>query len=141
MGWLLLVGVVIIASRPGVKPPACIFPISFWKKKTDFSRFWGRKKSPYFDYPTMLGASGGLAPSFYWSPAFLKNPQKVTVIEDFVFFPEKKVGRKWPFCPRAPMSTGAGPGAGGRNLWLSVSGVFFFFFLEFYVFYQKKYRF
>ena len=24
------------------------------------------------------------------------------------------------------MSTGAGPGAGGRNLWLSVSGVFFF---------------
>ena len=37
----------------------------------------------------MLAVSGGLAPSFYWSPAFLKNPQKVAVIEDFVFFRKK----------------------------------------------------
>ena len=74
MGWLLLVGVVIIASRwckgPGARaPPRLPMPVSqrtnFWDFDPDFGRFGGRKKSPYFDYPTMLAVSGGLAPSFY----------------------------------------------------------------------------
>ena len=111
-------GVVIIASRPGVKPPARKFPI-FFEKNPDFGRFWGRKKSPYFDYPTMLAVSGGLAPSFYWSPAFLKTPQKVVVIEDFVFF-RKKSWAKIAFLSPGPnvdrsQSGGAEMGPGARK--------------------------
>ena len=84
MGWFLLVwggvmvrleavGVVFIGmgwcNGPGarvwrgVKPPAHLVPSKSCKIPV-FGRFGGRKKSPYFDYPTMLGASGVLAPSF-----------------------------------------------------------------------------
>ena len=47
----------------GVKPPAHLVPSKSCKNPV-WGRFWGREKSPYFDYPTMLGASGVLAPSF-----------------------------------------------------------------------------
>ena len=132
-------GVVVIASRPGVKPPARKFPL-FFGKNPDFGRFWGRKKSPYFDYATMLGASGGLAPSFYWSRAFLKNPQKVAVIEDFVFFRKKSWAKMAILSPGPNVDRSR---SGGRWPQPLVVGFrrFFLFFLEFYVFFQKKYRF
>ena len=106
-GWLLL--------------PCLPMPVSqrtiFWDFDPDFGRFWGRKKSPYFDYPTMLAVSGGLAPSFYWSPAFLKNPQKVAVIEDFVFFRKKSWAKMTILSPapnvdRSPVRVRARPGPG-----------------------------
>ena len=59
----------------------------------------------------MLAVSGGLAPSFYWSPAFLKNPQKVAVIEDFVFF-RKKSWAKMAILSPGPNVDRSRPGAG-----------------------------
>ena len=91
MGWCNGLGARV---RRGVKPPAHLVPSKSCQIPL-FGRFGGRKNSPYFDYPTMLGASGGLAPSFLSSSAFFQNPQKETVRPDFVFFRKQKVGQKW----------------------------------------------
>ena len=95
----------------------------------------------------MLGASGGLAPSFYWSPAFLKNPQKVAVIEDFVFF-RKKSWAKIAFLspgPNVDRSRSGGREWVRQGWWpqpLVVGFRRFFFFLgSFTLFFLKKYRF
>ena len=105
---------------------------------------FGVEKSPYFDYPTMLGASGGLAPSFYWSPAFLKNPQKVAVIENFVFFRKKSWAKMAILSPGPNVDRSR---SGGRGPVAATSGCrfpafFSFFFWSFtFFFFQNKYRF
>ena len=86
MGWCIGPGARVWR---GVKPPAHLVPSKSCKNPV-FGRFLvSKKKSPYFDYPTMLAVSGGLAPSFLSSPVFFQNPQKVPVKPDFVFFRKK----------------------------------------------------
>ena len=118
----------------GVKPPAHLVPSNSCKIPV-LGRFWGRKKSPYFDYPTVLGASGGLAPSFLSSSAFFPNPQKVPVRPDFVFFLKKSWAKMAILSPgpnvdRSRSWTGPGPararlpdcvGPKLRTIWPSTS--------------------
>ena len=111
MGWCIGPGARVWR---GVKPPAHLVPSKSCKNPV-FGRFWGRKKSPYFDYPTMLGASGGLAPSFLSSPAFFQNPQKVSVRPDFVFFRKKSWAKMTILSPAPNVDRsrfGHGPGHG-----------------------------
>ena len=110
MGWCIGPGARVWR---GVKPPAHLVPSKSCKNPV-FGRFRGRKKNPYFDYPTMLGASGGLAPSFLSSPAFFQNPQKVPVRPDFVFFQKKSWAKMAILSPgpnvdRSRSWTGPGP--------------------------------
>ena len=97
----------------GVKPPAHLVPSKSCKNPV-LGRFGGRKKVRILTIPLCWGPPGCLPRHFIGLRHFCKTLKKCPSGR-ILYFSGKKVGRKWPFCPRAPMSTGAGPGpARGR---------------------------
>ena len=134
MGWCIGPGARVWR---GVKPPAHLVS-SKSCKNLDFCRFWVRRKSPYFDYPTMLGASGGLAQSCLSSSAFFQNPQKVTVIEDFVFFRKKSWAKMAILSPGPNVDRSRSGGRWPQPLVVGFRRFFLFFFGRFTCFSKKS---
>ncbi len=141
MGWLLLVGVVIIGlllgwSSTWAAPPPPLLPVpvsqrtNFWDFEPDFGRFWGRKKVRILTIPLCWLGPGALPRHFCGLRHFSKTHSRDRLSRILCFSgkswakmtilsPGPNVDRSRSPGPRARVP--GSPGPKFRNRWPSTS--------------------